>query len=79
MKMILVCLLVLSGCTSAEIARGGAKFSNGKITCYSGGKEIYAGTSEGRIEPENKSDGWYFMEANTKRLIRISGDCVIEN
>lgn len=80
-KMILVGLsiAVLSGCTDAKMGKFTALGNSGEVTCYSGGQVIYQGTSTGKIEPEVQSDGWVFVDAQTKKLIRVSGDCVVKN
>lgn len=70
---------LLAGCTRADLKQIEAVGSPGKVTCYSGGHVIYAGQSTGKISTEQHSDGWYFEDANTGKLIRVSGDCVIEN
>ena len=53
--------------------------SSGHITCYSGGKVIYEGYSTGKISSEHQSDGWFFQDIKTGKLIRVSGDCLVEN
>lgn len=70
---------LLVGCTPAEMAQYKAIGKAGHIVCYSGGEKIYEGYSEGKIQTEKKSDGWYFMEKQTGDLIRLSGDCLIRN
>lgn len=72
-------LLLLLACTDAEKAQYSALGSSGHITCYSGGKVIYEGDSTGKILTEDRSDGWFFVDAKTKNLVRVSGDCVIRN
>lgn len=71
--------LVLTACTDSAVAKFSAFGDAGNITCYSGGTVIYQGKSTGRIQTEEASDGWYFMESGTNKLIRLSGDCVIKN
>lgn len=75
---ILMCLSVL-GCTDAKWKKATALGSSAKVTCYSGGKVIYDGTSTGKVHTEEGSDGWYFEDKATSKLIRVSGDCVIIN
>jgi hypothetical protein len=70
--------LVLGGCTNADIAQLTALGSPASITCYSGGKIIYQGMSTGKIATEQQSDGWYFEDASTHELVRVSGQCVIK-
>ena len=83
MKSIILALFVLTptavGCTDASMAQWNAFGSVGHITCYSGGKVIYEGTSTGKISTEEHSDGWYLKDAATGKLVRVSGDCLIVN
>lgn len=76
-KLFLVLLLV--GCTNAEMAQYTALGSSAHVLCYSGGKLIYDGYSSGKVLTEKQSDGWYFEDNKTGKLIRVSADCVIEN
>ena len=70
-------VVALDGCS--EIAQLTAVGSDAHITCYSGDKVIFAGMSNGKISTEKGSDGWFFQNKQTGRLIRVSGACVIEN
>ena len=72
-------IFFLAGCTDAQIAQRRALGDAGHITCYSGGQVIYDGDSTGKILTEEQSDGWFFMDAKTQGLVRVSGDCVIKN
>ena len=71
--------LLLTACTDGRVARFSALGDAGDIVCYSGGQVIYTGSSTGKIAAEEQSDGWYFKDAKTGKLIRVSGDCVIQN
>lgn len=78
--IVLLCVLgALVGCTDAHWASMEALGSPAHVICYSGGQVIYDGKSTGKVSPEEKSDGWLFKDAKTGRLVRLSGDCVIEN
>ncbi len=69
--------IVLGSCTAG---RRGKIFAYGKsrsITCYSGERKIYEGHSKGKIASEANSDGYYFTERDTGKLIEVSGNCVI--
>ena len=76
---LVVLALGISSCTDAQWSQVTSLGSQGKITCYSGGHVIYDGVSSGKISTEHSSDGWFFREASTGHLIRISGDCVVIN
>lgn len=45
-----------------------------KITCYSGGKVIYQGTSLGKVTDSAESDGFFFQDE--KGFVEVVGDCV---
>ena len=51
---------------------------SGHIKVYSGGVLIYEGDSTGKISKYN-SNGYYFEDAKTRKLVRITGDIIIEN
>lgn len=77
--MLLGFITMLSGCTDAKMKQLTSLGSPGEIVCFSGGQEIYKGTSTGKISTEQGSDGWYFQDKSTGKLIRVSGDCIIKN
>lgn len=79
MKKLSCLFLLLAGCTDADISQYTALGSTGNITCYSGGKVILDSFSTGKIKTEAQSDGWFFKDGKTGKLVRVSGDCVIEN
>lgn len=69
--------MTLMGCSDAK---KGAFFGMGRsrhIQCYSGGSLIYEGDSSGIIENEKHSDGFYFMDNITRKLVEIQADCLI--
>ena len=72
-------LLALLACSDTYRASWKAVGEPGSITCYSGGQVIFDGQSTGKIESEDRSDGWKFMDATNNRLVRVSGDCVVKN
>ena len=72
-------LIASSACTNAWMAQVTSLGSPGHIICYSGGKVIYEGDSTGKISTESQSDGWFFQEQGTNKLVRVSGACVIKN
>ena len=79
-KLLLIILAVsVSACTDAKLKQITTIGSAGHIVCYSGGKTIYEGDSTGKIATEQGSDGWFLEDANTHKLVRVSGDCVITN
>lgn len=70
-------LMMLVGCSEARFEKA-TSFNNPRtIKCYSGGVEIYSGRSTGRIQSEQSSDGYYFVDARTNKLTEVSGDCIL--
>lgn len=68
----------LAGCSDAERAKFGAYGKAHTITLYSGGRACKVWTSTGAIENEEHSDGYFFRDEKSGRLVRVSGDVVIE-
>lgn len=79
LSILLLSVAVLSGCTDADMKKVSAFGEPGEIVCYSGGKEFYRARSTGKIQTEAQSDGWYFEEQGTGKLVRVSGTCIIRN
>ena len=69
--------LSLSGCSRASLAQLSNTGEDGIITCYSGGKVIYQGESTGKVQNEDKSDGYYFEEKGTDDMIETNSQCII--
>jgi len=80
-KILLVVALgvMLTGCSNAVISQYTSIGSPADVTCYSGGQVFYHGRSTGKVATEEHSDGWFFQEEGSNRMIRISGSCVIRN
>lgn len=76
MKFIVLALL-LTGCSDANLGKMTAFGKSRSIKCYSGSKLIYSGHSTGKIKSEAQSDGYYFVEKGTGKLMEVSGNCVI--
>jgi len=66
------------GCSDAAFASMGSLGESHKITLYSGGKIVREWISTGKIENETSSDGFYFRDKSTGKLVRVTGDVVIE-
>jgi hypothetical protein len=73
----LVALTTITGCTDATTAKWSALGGTGNIRCYSGDMLIYEGSSTGKISNSSQSDGYYFVDRKTAKLVEVSGNCVI--
>lgn len=81
MRVILICVIaccVLGGCFDAQRAQYSAIGSKFRVTLYSGGEAIRSWESTGKVLSEQGSDGYYFTDSKTNKLVRVSGDLVIE-
>lgn len=74
----LIGLLVFSGCKDATRAQFNALGNRHKITMFSGGQKIGEWISTGNVSNENHSDGWYFKDEKSGRLVEVTGTLVIE-
>jgi|GEM_PF-1723916 len=80
-SILVLCIgLIVGGnsCTDAERAKFGSFGSSHSVKCFSGSRLIYEGTASGKVLSEEASDGYYFNEAETGKLMEVSGNCVIE-
>ena len=76
--IIIAIILASTGCTGASMAKLESLGSKHKITLYSGGVAVRTWHSTGYIQNEEHSDGYYFKDDSTGKLVRVSGQIVIE-
>jgi hypothetical protein len=76
--ILIICLFSVLGCSRAKRSAILAINSKHRITLYSGGQAVRTWVSSGKIENESKSDGYYFQDDKTGKLIRVSGQILIE-
>lgn len=67
-----------SGCTDTTIAHFESIGDPAHVTCFSGGVKVYEGHSTGKVATTSQSDGWEFMDATDRKLVRVSGTCVVK-
>ena len=81
-RFIFASLLVsfaLVGCTDAKLQQLNSLGSKHKVTLYAaGGQVIHQWTATGNVSNEQQSDGWYFKDEETGKLVEITGTIVIE-
>lgn len=78
MRKILVLVLLCCGCTDADRGKIFNLGNSAHIRCYSGTTLIYDGQSSGKVRSEGNSDGYFFKDRATGKLMEVSGNCVIE-
>ena len=78
MKLALIAAAVfLAGCTDAQWSQLGAYGAKHHVELWSGGKMVKEWTSTGKVVTEEGSDGYYFRDQDSGRLVRVTGDLVI--
>lgn len=75
----LVLLFLFVSCSDAGMSKWKTLGDSQKIECYSGGKLIYSGYSTGKIMNERESDGYYFREKGSNKLLEVSGNCILSS
>lgn len=78
MKKILFAAVLLGmvGCKSSNISQVTSLGSSFHITCYSGTAVILDTLSEGQPSNESYSDGFYFKDKATGKLVEVTGTCI---
>lgn len=78
-KLLLLFIVVsaLSGCKDSNQAQWDAMGKKHIIRQYSGGCLINEWTSTGSVSNEEHSDGWYFEDEATGKLVEVTGDITI--
>lgn len=80
--LIIITILWLTvGIAACSDANNAARAAWGKphhIRQYSGGEVIGEWDSTGAVENDSQSDGYYFEDAKTNRLVTVTGTVQIE-
>ena len=80
LKIIIVFIILFTSCTDAQFSKRVANYGNSfKIEMYSGGVIVRSWISTGKVATEAQSDGYFFKDAATGKLVEVSGDIVITN
>lgn len=75
--LLLIATVSLIGCSDANLSAFSANGSKHRIALFSGGTKVGEWVSSGRIENQEHSDGFYFKDSETKKLVSISGTVII--
>ncbi|MDJ0737062.1 MAG: hypothetical protein QNJ47_23840 [Nostocaceae cyanobacterium] len=83
MGLLIIIIISFNSCSSwgTGLSRNISHWSNrdAQITCYSGGKIIFQGKSDGKVFSKTNSDRYVFFDQGNKgNLTQVSGDCVIQ-
>lgn len=74
----IISLLCLTACKDSTRAQFSSLGKRHKVTLYSGGKMVGEWVSTGNVSNQERSDGYYFEDEKSRRLVEISGTVVIE-
>ena len=75
---IFLVLTAISGCSSAGISRSFDYDHTYKVTVWSGGAAAKTYTTRDSVRSEDNSDGFYFTDAATGKLVIVSGTLTCE-
>lgn len=80
LKLLIILLVLFVSCTDAQRAKRLSNYGNSfKVEMYSGGVLVRSWTSTGKVATESQSDGYFFKDKATGKLVEVSGDVVITN
>lgn len=72
-----VLLLPLVGCTDAGCSKT-LSYKKSKVQLWSGGKVVREWTSTGRVHDDESGGGYYFVDSETKKMVRVQGDVSVQ-
>ena len=75
--LILICASFAAGCSDADRASPSAYGDEHLVELYSGGRKVREWQATGKVFSEENSDGFYFKDAGTGQLVRVTGDVVV--
>lgn len=76
--IIVLTLIILISCTDAKKAKFGGfnqKFKIELLSCS--GEVVRTWISTGKVSSEENTDGYYFMDTKTNKLIEVTGNLII--
>jgi hypothetical protein len=72
----MILLLLLTACSDTSLAHMEAMGQSAHIVCYSADTLIFEGDSTGKVT--EGTWGWEFMDRQSDTLVRVNGNCVIQ-
>jgi len=71
-------MFCFSGCSfNARMSNLTAAGHDHQVELWSGGTNVQTWTSSGKVATETNSDGYFFTDKTTGKLVRVTGDLVI--
>jgi hypothetical protein len=75
--IVFIFCLVLNACSDASKAKMYGYGNKFKVEVISCGKVFRTYVSTGKVLSEKDSDGYYFMDSKTGKLVEIAGEVII--
>ena len=76
-RLMCFAFIVLAGCTDAQNASLSSYGASQHVELWSGGTMVKEWDSTGKVSNEAQSDGYFFCDKATGKLVRVTGDVVI--
>lgn len=78
-KYIIASIAALSFCSCSDASKARLTGYGGeyKVEMFSGGQLVRSWISSGKVQSEHESDGYYFNDKVTGKLVEVAGDIVI--
>ena len=73
----LICASFAVGCSNADPASLTAYGDEHRVELYSGGQKVREWQSTGKVFSEENSNGFYFKDAESGQLVRVTGDVIV--
>lgn len=77
--LVAISFVLLSSCTDSKREKLFNYGNEFKVEMYSGNKLVRSWISTGKVSSEKGSDGYYFKDKSTGKLVEVTGDIVITN
>lgn len=77
LSLSVIASLTLTSCVDASVSKFTALGSKHKVELYNGGQLIRTWISTGKPQSEVNSDGYYFTDKETGKLVEVCGAVII--
>jgi len=77
--LVVIATLFMVSCTDSKREKLFNYGNEFKVEMYSGGQLVRSWISTGKVNSEQGSDGYYFKDKATGKLVEVAGDIVITN
>jgi len=76
--LLVILMITLISCRDSTVAQYAALGEDSKIELVNAdGSVTHSWISSGKVKTEESSDGYYFMDRATEKLVRVTGNVII--